>query len=89
MMVILGCNVYVSGMVGVNVAILAKMINKEKSDLSDMFTKELLLASMHRQLMEKNGLSSEAVDTYINAILYKPTNIVPTIDNGNNNVISK
>jgi hypothetical protein len=43
MMVILGCNVYVSGMVGVGVATLSKMIDVKKQELGTAFTEELLL----------------------------------------------
>lgn len=44
MMVILGCDVYVSGMVGVSVATLSKMIEKKKLELSNSFTEEVLFA---------------------------------------------
>ncbi len=40
MMVVLGCNVYVSGMVGVGVATLSKMIDVKKQELGPPFTEE-------------------------------------------------
>lgn len=52
MMVILGCDVYMSGMYGVSVMTLVKMIAKEKRDLAEEYSKEALFASLHRQLME-------------------------------------
>ncbi len=88
MMVILGCDVYVSGIVGVVVATLSKMIDVKKQELGTAFTEELLLDWLHHQLMDKNQLSYELVETYINAILCKPSNrACVTKDNGNHPVV--
>jgi len=53
MMVILGCNTYHSGMVGVSVKTLSKMISAVKTDLGHSFTEELLFDLLHRQFMKK------------------------------------
>ena len=78
MMVILGCDVYVSGMVGVSAAKLSTMIDTKKLEFAETFTEELLYSSLRQELMDKNQLSSEVVDTYINAIMYEPTNKTKT-----------
>ena len=83
MMVILGCDVYYPGMAGVSVTTLAKMIEKKKQEFADTFTEEMLFAWLRQQLMDKNQLSSEVVDTYINAILYEPTNKAIFVDDEN------
>jgi hypothetical protein len=83
MMVILGCDVYVSGMNDVSVATLAKMMDKTKRELADTFTEGMLFASLRQQLMDKNELSSEVVDTYIDAILYEPSNSITGTEDEN------
>ena len=74
MMVILGCDVYYPGMANVSVATLAKMIEKKKHEFADTFTEEKLFAWLRQQLMDTNQLSSDVVDTYIDAIVYEPSN---------------
>jgi hypothetical protein len=81
MMVILRCNVFVHGMKGVSVKTLAKMIDNEKIYFADAFSEDVLFASLRQQLIEKNGLRPEEVDCYISAIVYKPTNTAPNMDN--------
>jgi hypothetical protein len=80
MMVILGCDVYLSGMNNVSVNTLAKMIDKEKRAMAEHYSEEALFASLHRQLLETNGLTSDAVNIYVCAIIYEPTNTSPIYD---------
>jgi hypothetical protein len=43
----------------------------------------VLFAWLRQELTVKNQLSSEVVDTYINAILFEPTNKASAVDDGN------
>jgi hypothetical protein len=64
------------------------MIDVKKQELGTAFTEELLLDWLHQQLIDKNQLSYELVETYINAILYKPSNRACVAkDNGNHPVV--
>ncbi len=54
MMVILGCSVYVSRMVGVSVATLSKMIDVKKQDLDNAFTEGVVHANVGQNVTPHN-----------------------------------
>jgi hypothetical protein len=85
LMIILGCDVYIHGMKcpkGMNAI---KIIESSKAESSE----EELFSSLQQQLMEANKLSKQSVDTYINAIMYEPTNNVYNNDSTSGNVASQ
>jgi hypothetical protein len=73
MMLIIGCNMYGQDMKGVGGKSLLKMIEQIEPKISE----ETLFTFLQEQFMMKNKLSEEAVDTYIDAIIFEPTNATP------------
>jgi hypothetical protein len=55
------------------------MIDTDTKEMADDYSKEALFASLRCKLMEKNNLTSNAVNTYTDTIIYKLTNTTPTI----------
>ena len=69
MMVILGCDVYKSGMKGIGPA---KMNDLIKADGAQ--TEDELYTRLHNQSKQRNKLAKDIVDTFVDALLYKPSN---------------
>jgi hypothetical protein len=69
-MVILGCDIYMSGITGVNVTTLAKMIDNRRREMAEHHSEDSLFALLHCKLMEKNNLTCNGVNTYIDTIIY-------------------
>ncbi|KAL3771525.1 hypothetical protein ACHAWU_003700 [Discostella pseudostelligera] len=68
-MLVLGCDVYIPGMKAVKGMSALRFVHSEKRACEDE-----LFASLHQKFMEANKLSKQEVDTYIDAIIYEPTN---------------
>jgi hypothetical protein len=75
-MVMLGCDVFIPGMKAIKGAGSAMRIAMSE----DRTNEDTMFASLHKQFMDNNKLAQEAVDTYIDAIVFEPTNCVPDID---------
>eukprot|EP00956_Cyclotella_meneghiniana_P040674 scaffold202164_cov66-Cyclotella_meneghiniana.AAC.2 len=73
MMVILGCDVYKSGMKGVGVPKLNELIK----NIGDK-TEDELYVELHDELSQKNNLTKDVVDTLVDALLYEPSNEAST-----------
>ena len=68
----LGCDVFIPGMKAF------KGVSAIRIALSeDRACEDTLFASLHKQFMDNNNLSKQDVDTYIDAIVYEPTNPIP------------
>ena len=71
-MLMLGCDVFIPGMKAF------KGVSAIRIALSeDRACEDTLFASLHKQFMDNNNLSKQDVDTYIDAIVYEPTNPIP------------
>jgi hypothetical protein len=75
-MAILGCDVYIPGMKAVRGKSAMRIVLSE-----DRTCEDRLFASLEKQFMERNNLSKEEVHTYVDAIMYKPTNHMPDVVN--------
>lgn len=71
-MLILGCDVYLSGMKGTKVTKLEQLIKSKNAA-----TEDVLYQFLFDTFKTKNGLTSETVDTYIDSLIYEPTNLMP------------
>lgn len=66
-MLMLGCDVFIPGMKAVKGVSAMRIASSE-----DRACEDTLFASLHKQFMDKNNLSKQDVDTYIDAIVYEP-----------------
>ena len=76
LMLILGCDVYLGGMTDVGGITLSRMINEYEHKSSG----DKLFNFLRGQFMARNKLSEQAVDTYIDAIVFEPTNAMPDVN---------
>ena len=76
LMLMLGCDVYQPGMERVGGITLLKMINGYEHKSSD----DKLFQFLRDQFMKTNKLSEDAVDTYIDASVFEPTNATPDVN---------
>ena len=73
LMLMLGCDVYGKGMKGVGGKKLMKMMTQHEKKSSN----DTIFSFLQGEFMAENKLSEEAVNTYIDAIIYEPTNAAP------------
>ena len=79
MMLCLGCDVYLPGMKGIRATKLAAMIQQ-----IDAPSENALYLNLFNRLKIANSMPNGVIDTYIDALLYEPTNLAPDSANTEN-----